>query len=127
MVIRMRHTRAHTRNRRSHHALKEASLVKCEQCGAMRRGHHMCLSCGFYKGRQVLDLATAKTARDLRIKEKHDRIRTESGVQTAPTRENDEKETTEEVKEEVKAKASRKSPRGRKTDEGTASRSKEEN
>lgn len=66
MVIRMRHTRAHTANRRSHHALKGVNLAVCKNCGANHRPHHMCLDCGYYKGRQVMDLATKKTERDAR-------------------------------------------------------------
>ena len=125
MVIRMRHTRAHTRNRRSHHALKETSLAVCGNCSAATRPHHMCLSCGFYNGRQVLDLGAAKVKRDARIKTKHDRIRLESGPQTpaAPVHENTEEKTVE-----AKTKPVRKTTRGRKVEEGTSSaKMKEEN
>jgi len=80
MVVRMRHTRAHTGNRRSHHALKAASLSKCSNCGEAHRPHHMCLSCGFYKGRQVLDIAGEKAKRDARIKAKEERIKGEVGA-----------------------------------------------
>ena len=59
MVVRMRHTRAHTANRRSHHALKEKTLATCE-CGAVRVSHRACSSCGRYRGRVVVDLV-AKT------------------------------------------------------------------
>ncbi len=41
-------------NRRSHDALKTFHLVECTECGEMRRTHHVCLSCGTYRGRQVL-------------------------------------------------------------------------
>lgn len=56
MVIRMRHTRAHTGNRRSHHALKDAGFSTCTHCGATRKPHMVCASCGYYRGRKVLDL-----------------------------------------------------------------------
>jgi len=55
MVIRMRHTRAHTGNRRSHHALKGAAFSKCSHCEAMRVPHTVCMSCGYYRGRKVID------------------------------------------------------------------------
>ena len=62
MVVRMRHTRAHTANRRSHHALKSAGLVTCE-CGAQRVSHRACPACGRYNGRVVVDLAAKTQAR----------------------------------------------------------------
>lgn len=54
MVVRMRHTRAHTANRRSHHALKAANLVACKNCAAMKTPHHVCDACGYYRGKKVL-------------------------------------------------------------------------
>ncbi len=72
MVIRMRHTRSHTANRRSHHALTAPNLSVCKNCEALHRPHHMCLNCGFYKGRVVIDLAKRKADRDARIKAKQE-------------------------------------------------------
>ena len=78
MVIRMRHTRAHTKNRRSHHALKAPAMAVCEHCGANHRPHHMCLECGYYKGRQVMDLEKKNQEREMRIKAKQERIRAQA-------------------------------------------------
>ncbi len=97
----MRHTRAHTGNRRSHHALKAANLSKCSHCGEMHRPHHMCLSCGYYNGRQVMDLAAEKAKRDARIKAKEERIKNELGLADAPAPQ--AKDTTDlKAVEEVK-------------------------
>ncbi len=62
MVNRMRHTRAHTRNRRSHHALTAASGVLCKDCGHPKLRHLACAGCGKYKGRVVGKVA-AKLAK----------------------------------------------------------------
>ena len=56
MVVRMRHTRAHTANRRSHHALKASNIVGCKNCGAMKMPHQVCDACGYYRGKKVLTI-----------------------------------------------------------------------
>lgn len=84
MVIRMRHNRSQTKQRRSHHSLKEVSLTTCSHCGAKHRPHHMCLECGYYNGRQVLDLEQAKAARAARMAAKRDAIKAQS-ESIAPT------------------------------------------
>ncbi len=56
MVNRMRCTRAHTRNRRSHHGLKEPVFIRCEDCGHPRQPHRVCGSCGRYRKRKVAEI-----------------------------------------------------------------------
>lgn len=80
----MRHTRAHTKNRRSHHGLKAPMLSVCKNCGANQRPHHMCLECGFYNGRQVIDLAAKKEAREARMQAKKEAISAQA-TQIDPT------------------------------------------
>jgi len=62
MVVHMRHTRAHTANRRSHHALKEARFATCKDCGSKHLMHRVCGQCGKYRGRIVVDVLK-KTAK----------------------------------------------------------------
>jgi len=50
----MRHTRSHTKNRRSHHALKGGAISPCPECGKEKIAHKVCMSCGMYRGRQVI-------------------------------------------------------------------------
>ena len=78
MVNRMRTTRSKSGSRRSHHALSAPTLVVCKNCGANHRPHHMCLECGFYNGRQVMDLAKKKQEREARMQAKRERIRAEA-------------------------------------------------
>ena len=56
MVVRMRHTKSHTANRRSHHAIKATSFAKCSNCAEPKLRHTVCSACGFYRGMKVLDL-----------------------------------------------------------------------
>lgn len=55
MVVRMRRNRSQTAKRRSHMAISGVRLSKCE-CGALRRPHTACPSCGKYRGRVVIDV-----------------------------------------------------------------------
>ena len=103
MVIRMRHTRAHTANRRSHHALEAPTLATCSNCGAKHRPHHACLECGFYKGRMIVDMTAKKKARDERLQAKRETINEQKGEVAESTLEEDgETENKEENKEESK-------------------------
>ncbi len=46
--------------RRSHLALTKARLVLCPQCREPRLPHHVCPSCGSYKGVQVVEVESKK-------------------------------------------------------------------
>ena len=56
MVVRMRHTRSHTKNRRSHHALVKPAISK-DESGNVHLRHRVSLTTGSYRGRKVLDLS----------------------------------------------------------------------
>ena len=46
--------------RRSHDALAPMHLVRCAQCGGMRRPHEVCPHCGSYKGQTVVEMKAEK-------------------------------------------------------------------
>ena len=56
MSVRMRHTRAHTGNRRSHHALARRAISN-ESVDGLHLRHRVSPITGKYKGEQVLDLS----------------------------------------------------------------------
>ncbi len=62
-------SKAAKNQRRSHHALKQINLIKCEKCGKFIRSHIVCDGCGFYKGKEYIDM-TKKLPKKERIKVK---------------------------------------------------------
>ncbi|HXK37329.1 MAG TPA: 50S ribosomal protein L32 [Candidatus Paceibacterota bacterium] len=42
--------------RRSHLALTKQTLRACPQCGKAVRPHRICPSCGYYQGREVMNV-----------------------------------------------------------------------
>lgn len=70
MSVRMRHTRGHSGNRRSHHALTEPRLSSCKDCGEKHVRHHSCENCGRYKDRVVVDVAARIEKKEKKMKER---------------------------------------------------------
>ncbi|HZS43002.1 MAG TPA: 50S ribosomal protein L32 [Candidatus Paceibacterota bacterium] len=66
----MRHTRAHTANRRAHHALKAAGTVLCAECGHPKLKHLACPNCGKYNKRVVVDVVARAERKEKRRKER---------------------------------------------------------
>lgn len=100
MSVRMRVTRAHTGNRRSHHALKEPRLSTCAKCSAQHLRHRMCPECGSYRGREVVDVAGKKAARMMRRDAKLKALGEEVSAEETP-----EEPAAQEAKEKKTAKA----------------------
>lgn len=76
MVVRMRATHAHTRNRRSHHALSGARLSVDTKTGATHPRHRAMLDGTPYRGRSVMD----KTKKSAKAKP----VKVEEKKETAP-------------------------------------------
>ena len=70
MVVRMRHTHSATHQRRSHHALTQAGISMCSHCKQSTLPHTICQNCGYYRGRQVIDVLAKLDKKQRRKKEK---------------------------------------------------------
>lgn len=79
MSVRMRVTRSHTGNRRSHHGIKAPRLSKCADCSEMHIRHHLCENCGKYRGRAIVDVALKIEKKEKKQKEKMAALGASSG------------------------------------------------
>lgn len=70
MVVRMRHTKGKRNRVRSHHALKPLQLARCSHCRAAAIPHIVCKNCGYYAGRQVIDVLAKLDKKSRKQKEK---------------------------------------------------------
>lgn len=52
-VPRKKVSRSKRNMRRSHDALRRAAPTDCPDCGESKLPHHICPSCGTYRGREV--------------------------------------------------------------------------
>ena len=73
MSIRMRHTKGHTANRRSHHALKDMNIIKEKESGNLRLPHRVDEATGMYRGKRIFT-PRVKAVKGEKVK----------GVSTAP-------------------------------------------
>ncbi|MBU0549661.1 MAG: 50S ribosomal protein L32 [Candidatus Omnitrophica bacterium] len=60
-----RHSKTRGRKRRTHWKLKSPVFVACSQCKQLKLPHHVCSFCGYYNGKQVIQIKekTKKTKR----------------------------------------------------------------
>lgn len=63
----MRHTRSHTKNRRSHHALSNTTVVADKESGNLRLPHRLDEKTGMYRGKLIV---TKKEKAKKEVKEK---------------------------------------------------------
>lgn len=56
MVVRMRHTKSQTANRRSHHKLEAPKFTVDAKTGSSHLRHRVDMKTGMYRGRKVIDV-----------------------------------------------------------------------
>jgi len=66
----MRHTKSQRNQRRSHDALQTLPTTACPKCGTLVLRHQACSNCGFYRGRQVINVAALEVKKEKKRKEK---------------------------------------------------------
>ena len=51
-----RHSKARSRRRRTHWKLAAQNLAPCPQCKQLKIAHRVCQVCGYYDGKQVIEI-----------------------------------------------------------------------
>ncbi len=87
----MRHTRAHSKNRRSHHALSEPALSIDKQDGVHLR-HRVSPITGKYKGSQILEI----------VKKENKKTKLKSEDKPKDSKAKNKEEKVQEIKKEEK-------------------------
>jgi large subunit ribosomal protein L32 len=54
-----RHSKARRDKRRAHDSLTPPSLSLCPDCNEPKQPHRVCPHCGFYKGKEVVEIKMA--------------------------------------------------------------------
>ena len=55
-----KYAKARQGRRRSHFGLSLPPLENCPQCHSPKLPHHVCLTCGSYAGREVIEIKSPK-------------------------------------------------------------------
>jgi large subunit ribosomal protein L32 len=69
-VPKQRHTKSKRNRRRMHLFIKPTALSVCVKCKKAVRPHTICLNCGSYKGKQIVDVFAKLTKKEKKTKEK---------------------------------------------------------
>lgn len=69
-VPKWRKTKGRRNQRRMHIFLKKPTLTKCPKCGHFVLPHTVCQNCGYYKGREVIDVLAKLTKKEKKMRER---------------------------------------------------------
>lgn len=69
-VPRHKHTRSSVGQRRMHIFITPASLTTCQKCNAPVMPHTVCRHCGYYKGKEFINVLGKLNKKERKIKEK---------------------------------------------------------
>ncbi len=69
-VPRHKHTRSSVGQRRMHIFITPTSLTVCSKCKAPVRPHMVCKHCGYYKGKEVINVMGKLNKKQRTVKEK---------------------------------------------------------
>lgn len=74
-VPKKRTTKSHQLKRRQNIFLEKPNLAKCPKCGHLILPHTVCSFCGYYKGREVIDIFGKLTKKEQKKREKEMKLK----------------------------------------------------
>jgi len=83
-VPKQRHTKSRRNKRRLHIFLKELVLTRCPKCGKPRLPHTICQNCGYYKGREIINVLEKLTKKERKKREKEMKAKEKEGTEPKP-------------------------------------------
>ena len=69
-VPRHKHTRSSVGQRRMHIFINPASLTTCAKCAKAVKPHTICSNCGYYKGKEFINVMSKLTKKEKKAREK---------------------------------------------------------
>lgn len=69
-----RKTKSGRNQRRSHHSLKKVALITCKKCNQPIKPHMACSNCGYYNGKEAIDVLK-KLSKKERIKAEKTKVK----------------------------------------------------
>ncbi len=69
-VPKKRHTKSRRNKRRANIFLRKPAFTACSKCGKEVAPHNICRNCGYYKGREVVDVFKKLDKKEKKLKEK---------------------------------------------------------
>ena len=73
-VPKQRHTKSRRNKRRGNIFLKRPALALCSKCGKEVEPHILCRNCGYYKGKEVVNVFKKMDKKEQREKQKELRL-----------------------------------------------------
>jgi large subunit ribosomal protein L32 len=78
-VPKQRHTKSRRNRRRMHLFIKAPFLAKCLKCGKPVLPHTACLNCGYYQGREIIDVLKKLDRKERKKREKEMKSKDDAG------------------------------------------------
>ncbi len=69
-VPRHKHTRSSVGQRRMHIFITPTALTTCQKCSKSVMPHRICQNCGYYKGKEFINVLGKLTKKEKKIREK---------------------------------------------------------